>query len=203
MPNELPYHPLVPLVADWDVRTVLPRDLQYQGSWQKRGGAGVFANLARKWDRIEAASRAADDNIEKAFLRDVNPTGLIDDIRDLRRYLLLLEAWLQQRHPTLLLWAQPDRQGRVGVVVGGGQDTGIGGYALADATKSVPASGLHEHDPHDQMIERRTPGLLGIFGRRIELRRRDFTSQGPYGEERRQAPRRSNLPDRRKRHAVS
>lgn len=90
----LDYHKYVADVAQHDVDMVLPRDTQYKGSWQKRGGNGVFDNLARKWDRIESACADTHYDLMLAFHSDPGPTGLIDDIRDLRRYLLLTEAWL-------------------------------------------------------------------------------------------------------------
>ena len=48
--------------------------------------------LARKWDRIEKQSCDYTYDIFLALEEDKRPEGLIDDIRDLRRYLLLVEA---------------------------------------------------------------------------------------------------------------
>jgi hypothetical protein len=48
--------------------------------------------LARKWDRIENQSNDYTYDIFLALEEDQRPEGLIDDIRDLRRYLLLVEA---------------------------------------------------------------------------------------------------------------
>ena len=51
--------------------------------------------LARKWDRIEnCLSDRADEpyNIFHAMMKDLRDDGLLDDIRDLRRYLLLVES---------------------------------------------------------------------------------------------------------------
>ncbi len=74
---------------------------QYGNSWKKRGGVGAFMMLARKWDRLE--SRLCEKPLHDTGDRydifahamvDCRPEGLIDDIRDLRRYLLLVEAEL-------------------------------------------------------------------------------------------------------------
>lgn len=142
--SNLDYHNYVAGVAARDVDEVLLRDEQYQGSWQKRGGSGVFANLARKWDRIEAACSQCHYDLMIAFLNDPGSTGLIDDIRDLRRYLLLTEAWLIQHGG---LEARQDRrsdsQTASGVVRGG-----VGG--AASASKSSSANSLYDGDPHDQ-----------------------------------------------------
>ena len=64
----------------------------YGNSWKKRGGIGAFMMLARKWDRIENQVNDYTYDIFLALDEDKRPEGLIDDIRDLRRYLLLVEA---------------------------------------------------------------------------------------------------------------
>jgi hypothetical protein len=82
----------------------------YGESWCKRGGVGAFMMLARKWDRLEnylskppivCQGHAQIDGYAPAFLQwdilgaiaaDKRPEGIIDDIRDLRRYLELVEA---------------------------------------------------------------------------------------------------------------
>ena len=48
--------------------------------------------LARKWDRIENQVNDSNYDIFLALEEDGRQEGLIDDIRDLRRYLLLVEA---------------------------------------------------------------------------------------------------------------
>ena len=52
-----------------DVDALEKAEESYGNSWRQRGGVGAFMMLARKWDRI--------------------------DIQDLRRYLLLVEEYLQ------------------------------------------------------------------------------------------------------------
>lgn len=69
----------------------------YGDSWKKRGGVGAFMMLARKWDRIEnqlSNEEQQYDVLEKliAEMVDKKEDGLLDDIRDLRRYLLLCES---------------------------------------------------------------------------------------------------------------
>ena len=64
----------------------------YGDSWKKRGGIGAFMMLARKWDRIENQVNDSNYDIFLALEEDGRQEGLIDDIRDLRRYLLLVEA---------------------------------------------------------------------------------------------------------------
>jgi hypothetical protein len=67
----------------------------YGDSWKKRGGVGAFMMLARKWDRIEkqvSENHEHQYDIFNAYTHDDREEGIIDDIKDLRRYLLLVEA---------------------------------------------------------------------------------------------------------------
>ena len=48
--------------------------------------------LARKWDRIENLTQKYSYDIFRTIEEHPEETGVIDDIRDLRRYLLLVEA---------------------------------------------------------------------------------------------------------------
>jgi hypothetical protein len=95
-------------IAESDVAGLREAEKSYGDSWKRRGGVGAFMMLARKWDRIEKQvskptdlqhdefpSRLAEQWDIFAHVReDTRPEGLIDDIRDLRRYLLLVEAEL-------------------------------------------------------------------------------------------------------------
>ena len=66
---------------------------KYGDSWKRRGGVGAFMMLARKWDRIEnTVGTDFQFNIFSAIDHNSSSTGILDDIRDLRRYLLLVEA---------------------------------------------------------------------------------------------------------------
>tara|TARA_R100000781_G_scaffold109611_1_gene74635 strand:+ start:417 stop:683 length:267 start_codon:yes stop_codon:yes gene_type:complete len=78
-----------------DIETLVEKEEDYGDSWKKRGGIGAFMMLARKWDRIEnCLSDRADEryDIFHAMMQDLRDDGLLDDIRDLRRYLLLVES---------------------------------------------------------------------------------------------------------------
>lgn len=87
-------------VARSDSVQVKKRELKYKGSWKRRGGIGAFMMTARKWDRIE-------NDMEKVFGYDVfkgvedDPSGkdgsVLAEIRDLRQYLLLIEAEMVSR----------------------------------------------------------------------------------------------------------
>jgi|GEM_PF-3641927 len=91
------YHQRIPEIqfADADITTT--KDLEYASSWKKRGGVGAYMMLARKWDRIEEqVENKAGFNIFTALDQDKRPEGLLDDIQDLRRYLLLVEAHFLQ-----------------------------------------------------------------------------------------------------------
>lgn len=95
-------------VAESDVEGLLKAEKSYGNSWKQRSGIGAFMMLARKWDRIE--KRVAKDisgSSGKAIARkydifehiaaDRRTEGIIDDIRDLRRYLMLVEAEMAAR----------------------------------------------------------------------------------------------------------
>lgn len=84
----------------------------YGNSWKSRGGVGAFMMLARKWDRLEnqvrrkpVLSRDVNDkpvcgnayDIFQHIAVDQRSEGIIDDVRDLRRYLMLVEAEMRAR----------------------------------------------------------------------------------------------------------
>jgi len=84
----------LPLIASEDIHGLRKAFESYGDSWCKRGGVGAFMVMARKWDRLEnflSRFRFAWD-IFKAMMMDARSEGIIDDIRDLRRYLMLIEA---------------------------------------------------------------------------------------------------------------
>ena len=68
----------------------------YGDSWKKRGGVGAFMMLARKWDRIENICEQLNYDIFEGINKDPSSTGIIDDIRDLRAYLLLVESEMEK-----------------------------------------------------------------------------------------------------------
>lgn len=81
-------------VAREDVHHLQEKERTYQGSWKRRGGVGAFMMLARKWDRLEPMVARRSWNIFAAISE--NSSGddgsVLAEIRDLRRYLLLVEA---------------------------------------------------------------------------------------------------------------
>lgn len=116
--REVTYLDHLQSVADGDVAGLKKAQLSYGDSWKRRGGVGAFMMLARKWDRLENALRPMNEgagsgtaflarpkdggcvvtngcapyDIFRAAEIDTRAEGLIDDIRDLRRYLMLVEA---------------------------------------------------------------------------------------------------------------
>jgi hypothetical protein len=103
-------------IAKEDVAGLKKAQESYGDSWKRRGGVGAFMMLARKWDRLENALTPGDGSsgspthqakvchsdavkssvpgwdIFEAAQADQRSEGIIDDIRDLRRYLMLVEA---------------------------------------------------------------------------------------------------------------
>lgn len=89
-------------VAQSDVRGLHKAEQSYGASWKRRTGVGAFMMLARKWDRIEkrvatAQAGAGQYDVFDHIAADRRVEGIIDDIRDLRRYLMLVEAELAAR----------------------------------------------------------------------------------------------------------
>lgn len=83
-------------ISEEDARVLEIKGATYGNSWKKRGGVGAFMMLARKWDRIENQCEKEDYNIFKAAHQSYDKTdGMLEDIRDLRRYLLLVEEYIQ------------------------------------------------------------------------------------------------------------
>lgn len=77
-------------LAQRDVETLKDKGKTYGSSWKKRGGVGAFMMLARKWDRIENIVSSTGYDIFKAGT--TNTGDVLDDIADLRAYLLLVES---------------------------------------------------------------------------------------------------------------
>lgn len=90
-------------ISKEDVKGLKRAAESYGDSWKSRGGVGAFMMLARKWDRIENALRPETNkhttayDIFAAIEADQRAEGIIDDIRDLRRYLMLVEAEMRAR----------------------------------------------------------------------------------------------------------
>ena len=85
------------LLASSDVTALEKAQESYGDSWRNRGGVGAFMMLARKWDRIENQVTKEGYDIFKTIHNDPSSTGILDDIRDLRRYLLLVEAHVSRK----------------------------------------------------------------------------------------------------------
>ena len=78
-------------IAQRDLEALKKAETSYGDSWKRRGGVGAFMMLARKFDRIEHQSEKHGWDIFEAGEAFKGEAGLLDDIRDLRRYLLLCE----------------------------------------------------------------------------------------------------------------
>ena len=74
-------------IAHKDVQQLHEAEKSYGDSWKQRGGVGAFMMLARKWDRIENQTQREKYDIFQTIRIDNREEGVIDDIRDLRRYL--------------------------------------------------------------------------------------------------------------------
>lgn len=85
-------------ISEEDASGLERAEREYGSSWKRRGGIGAFMMLARKWDRIERAVDKSNQGgdfdfmLEFVLRMDTRSEGAIDDIRDLRRYLLLVGA---------------------------------------------------------------------------------------------------------------
>lgn len=115
-------------IANRDVSTLVKKDTEYGSSWKKRGGVGAFMMLARKWDRLETqVTRPGLDSkydvfdaigqdegtltppAGEAIARKPAPPSesVLETIRDLRRYLLLVESEIMLRKAADNYQAQP------------------------------------------------------------------------------------------------
>lgn len=86
-------------IANADVELLLEKERTYQGSWKKRGGIGAAMMLLRKIDRLEVILKDAFYDIFAACFKDTSGKdgSALAEIRDLRRYLLLVEAEIYSR----------------------------------------------------------------------------------------------------------
>jgi|TARA_A100000171_G_scaffold20274_1_gene18638 hypothetical protein len=81
-------------IAQLDLQALKKAEESYGDSWRRRGGVGAFMMLARKFDRIEHQSQRHAWDIFEAGEAFKGEAGLLDDIRDLRRYLILVEEYI-------------------------------------------------------------------------------------------------------------
>lgn len=82
-------------IAQKDLTQLMTAEKSYGNSWRRRGGTGAFMMLARKFDRIEQQSKSVNWDIFEACDKYTGEDGLLDDIGDLRRYLLLVEHFVR------------------------------------------------------------------------------------------------------------
>jgi hypothetical protein len=109
-------------IARADIATIEDKEKSYGNSWKRSGGIGAFMMFARKWDRIaqrvttrieasDGAPGASRDNVFEHLKADRRAEGLIDDIRGLRQYLLLVEAEMAARGEVEIGTARDNRTG--------------------------------------------------------------------------------------------
>jgi hypothetical protein len=156
-------------VAENDVQELERKENTYRGSWKKRGGVGAFMMCARKWDRIEGmlcptrmhtrngVSRTADNyDIFEEIEFDPKQSGedgsMLAEVRDLRRYLLLIEAEMISRAMTPI----PRLDGQPWEYV-----------ELDNHTETIgsPADGGHHHraiEDEVKVLERLDDGLKNV-----------------------------------------
>lgn len=83
-------------IAKEDVAGLQKAKKSYGDSWCRRGGPGAFFVMIRKLDRLEyVLEKQYNWDIFRAAREDARDEGVIDDIRDARRYLLLIEAYIR------------------------------------------------------------------------------------------------------------
>lgn len=86
-------------IAEEDAAGLKKAFASYGPSWKQGGGTNAYAMLKRKWDRLvnRLAKPGIDGDIFKGIATDERGEGMIDDVRDLRRYLMLVEAEMRAR----------------------------------------------------------------------------------------------------------
>jgi hypothetical protein len=93
-------------IAASDVKRLLIGREKYGNSWRKRGGREAYFNVTRKIDRIERACAQQQTDCDLfAAIRNTPASdgdiggkdGLLDDIRELRHYLMLTEEFITRK----------------------------------------------------------------------------------------------------------
>ena len=111
---------LEPLAAR-DIATIREKQASYGASWKRNGGIGAFMIFARKWDRIKnrvaldievrgSAPGAEREDVFQHIAADARAEPVLDDIRDLRCFLLLLEAEMAARGAVTIGDARDNRE---------------------------------------------------------------------------------------------
>lgn len=82
------------MLGNKDAEVLEEKGKTYGSSWRQRGGVGAFMMLARKWDRIENQCKELGYDIFRAIAErpEILDEDFLDDLRDLRRYLFLVDA---------------------------------------------------------------------------------------------------------------
>lgn len=92
---------LLESIAENDLAVLESKRVEYGDSWKQRGGIGAFFAFVRKWDRIEQKARAYKYDVFRACMQNADVMALdesyLDDIGDLRRFLLLVEGEMRSR----------------------------------------------------------------------------------------------------------
>ena len=79
-------------LGETDAEVLREKGRSYGSSWCRYGGVSAFMNLARKWDRlVHAVQGEYKYDIFAAAAADTRNEPILEDIRDLRRYLFLVE----------------------------------------------------------------------------------------------------------------
>jgi len=91
-------------VVNEDISELKRKEATYQGSWKKRGGVGAYFVTVRKIDRMEVIVKDNGYDIFAALSKDMSGADgtLLAEVRDLRRYLLLIEAEMVARRAAML-----------------------------------------------------------------------------------------------------
>jgi hypothetical protein len=85
-------------IADEDVEHLHKKGEEYGDTWMEDGGIGAFFVTSQKWKRLHRHAKRHGYDVFAAVHDDAE--SVLDDIGDLRRYLMLIEAHvLQQNTP--------------------------------------------------------------------------------------------------------
>ena len=79
-------------IANEDCEILRKKDIEYGGSWLKRGGCGATMMALRKVDRFEIQAQRFNWDVFAASAADNREEGILDDLADLTRYLLLIRS---------------------------------------------------------------------------------------------------------------
>jgi hypothetical protein len=157
-------------VTDEDIKCLRQKEETYQGSWKKRGGVGAFMMCARKWDRLEVMM---DDNynIFDGILGDSSGAdgSVLAEVRDLRRYLLLIEAEMISRWDVLANVETMSESERVKLAT----------MRMSDILgPGTPEDGGHHEQDGPKILERLDDGLQTAD---IEPHQRSLYMSMPHG----------------------